>query len=336
LRSHTPLAHSWGALAYTQWRDLALLQTASVVGQHGLTFLCVWFAASLALWMRRGDRVLWSAPVLLFLALHGWGAWTMREVPVATNGTQRRLRVLVVQTNVPSLRKNQPGFEHEPFREAYALTRQSPPGQYDVVVWPETTVDLAGSATGQLGALLKLSRELRATLLIGARTFDPQSGGYFNEAVLVRPDGTLAHSAKSRLVPFGERAPFGEYLPLLRRFAPRPEVSPAQKVAALQLDTSTRIGAIICFESCFPQPAAVLRAQGAQALFILTNDEWFRGTNAPWEHAAMATLRAVENRLPVVQAANGGYSFAVDPHGQFVVKSAFSAAQAVAVDIALK
>jgi apolipoprotein N-acyltransferase len=341
LRSQTPLAHSWGALAYTQWRDLPLWQIASVIGQHGLTFLCAWFGASLALWARRGDRALWCAPLVVFAVVHGWGAWRLQASPVDEQRAARKLRVLLVQTNVPSLRKNEAGGENEPFREAYLLTREATAPQrldrqpYDIIVWPETTVDLAGPSTTQLRAVLDLSRDLQSSLLIGARTFDPRREAYFNDALLARPDGMLANSAKARLVPFGERAPFGEYLPFLRRFAPRPEVAPGLTLKPLELNASTRIGSIICFESCFSTPARRLRGQGAQAIFVLTNDEWFRGTNAPWEHAVMAALRAVENNVPVAQAANGGYSFAVDRHGRFMVKSSINTAQTVSVDLPL-
>jgi apolipoprotein N-acyltransferase len=79
----------------------------------------------------------------------------------------------------------------------------------------------------------------------------------------------------------------------------------------------------------------VFSAGGAQVIFILTNDEWFRGTNAPWEHAVMGALRAVENNVAVAQAANGGYSFAVDRYGRFMVKTSINTAQTIAVDLAL-
>jgi apolipoprotein N-acyltransferase len=125
LRSQTPLAHSWGALAYTQWRDLPLWQIASIVGQHGLTFLCAWFAASLALWARRGDRVLWCAPLVVLILLHAWGLWRLNASAAGEGSVTRKLRVLLVQTNVPSLRKNEQGGENEPFREAYRLTREA-------------------------------------------------------------------------------------------------------------------------------------------------------------------------------------------------------------------
>jgi apolipoprotein N-acyltransferase len=308
--------------------------------------------------------VLWFAPLMVFALLHNWGAWRLQKSTDVGQNASGSLRVLLVQTNVPSLRKNEEGGETEPFREAYILTREATDTgttagamtpragiearsatrrTYDVIVWPETTVDLAGSggvngrraSDGQLRALKELSRDLQASLLIGARTFDARRDAFFNDALLLRPDGTVSNSTKARLVPFGERTPFGEYLPFLRRFAPRPEVAPGLTIEPLALNASTRIGSIICFESCFSQPARRLRQAGAQAIFILTNDEWFRGTNAPWEHAVMAALRAVENNVAVAQAANGGYSFAVDRYGRFMVKSSINKAQTVAVDLPL-
>jgi apolipoprotein N-acyltransferase len=400
LRYETVLAHGWGALAYTQWRDTALLQSASVVGQHGLTALCVWFAASLALWARRRDAILWRAPLLVFVALHAWGAWRLSR-PVRSSG---ELRVLLIQTAVSSLSKSDMASGESPFEQARRLTRENARrGQFDLIVWPETTASVydgassnsvadtgAGSLAGgfggqawvrsarlaprqmpghdpaeysysgdagwQMRAIEALSRELRTPVLSGMHTMRGVDQ-LRNDAVLVEPDGRKYGSGKQRLVPFGERAPWSEVLPFLRRLAPQPAVSPATSVNPLPLaaprssipgatpDTATsgaetvkaKLGTIICFESCFRYPARALCRSGAQALFVLTNDEWFSGTNAPWEHAAMLTVRAVENEVAVAQAANGGYSFAVDPRGRFVidVSHSFGAPRAVKVVLPL-
>ncbi|HVF10197.1 MAG TPA: apolipoprotein N-acyltransferase, partial [Abditibacteriaceae bacterium] len=245
LRSETALAHIWGALAYTQWRDTALLQTAALVGQHGLTALCVWFAASLALWLRcdaaTAPAYLWRAPLLVFALLHVWGAWRLRQPLQA----QDELRVLLVQTAVPSLRKNnlQPG--PSPAQQASALTMQyfAQPERapIDVIVWPETTVEIgpfpSSRATPRTAAgheLVLLSNRLSTPLLTGARHWT-KDGRLFNDAVLITPDGGISASSKLRTVPFGERAPYGEYWPFLRRFAPNPEVVPASQVKPLNL-----------------------------------------------------------------------------------------------------
>lgn len=467
-RSETALAHAWGALAYTQWRDLALWQSAAVVGQHGLTFLCVWFAASLALWMRSGHAILWRLPVAVFVICHIWGARRLVQTPFLAQDAAVRdaasgaidsrtalayeylgsaraasslenaragvanaahnakgLRVLLVQTDVPSLRKS---VADEPFRQAYALTRGAARrGEFDLIAWPETTAtvslpmrpsnttsiasemfgararseslaarethfgDSQGGATpsdvmqsdaaqsdaareeamgsanaGQMRALAALSRDLQTPILFGARDIRGD-GENFNRAVILAPDGRFWSSAKERLVPFGERAPFARLFPFLHRLAPQPEVSdkgsarllPLQFQPPLSKDgprmstyardvasakniqkaqakgVEVPVGAIICFESCFRFPARRLGLAGAQVLFVLTNDEWFGGTDAPWQHSVMAALRAVENDVPVAQAGNGGFSFAVDRRGRFMVKSSLNQARALKVFLPL-
>ena len=95
----------------------------------------------------------------------------------------------------------------------------------------------------------------------------------------------------------------------------------------------TPIGTIICFESYFPDPARTLVKKGAKMLFIITNDEWFKGTNAPWEHATMAILRAAENRVPVAQVANGGYTLLIDSRGRILHQSFGGGATAVSIPL---
>jgi apolipoprotein N-acyltransferase len=341
LRTSGQLAHAWGALGYTQWRDIALLQNASWAGQHGLTFFCVWFAASIALWARVGQPVLWRAPLIVLLALHGVGALLL-NAPQESHTSA--LRVLVVQTAVPSLRKNQRGRENDPLREALRLSYQNARrGEFDLIVWPETTVDAVGAeGERQVALVQRLAQEMNAHVLFGTR--EGATPYFYNVAALIEPAsrGEFSYHPKRRLVPFGERAPYGDIFPFLKRFAPQPEVRSGDdmkyfnlRLNSPRLNARFQLGTVICFESCFPSPADRARITGAQAFFILTNDEWFAGSNAPWEHAAMASMRAVENGVWTVQSANGGYSFVVDRHGRFVVKSAFNKAQTLAVDVPL-
>ena len=203
---------------------------------------------------------------------------------------------------------------------------------------------------GAMRAIDRLCAETHASILFGANSWlGPRQVS--NAAMLVTPQGGEFSNAKQRLVPFGERASYSQYLPFLSRLAPDPPVTPARAVHLLPLPLRSapgqvlrtlNIGSIICFESCFRYPAHTLGRAGAQALFVLTNDEWFAGTNSPWEHVAMATVRAVENGVPVVQAANAGYSFAVDRYGRFVANmstnsnlSNYGVAQPVAVNVPL-
>jgi apolipoprotein N-acyltransferase len=47
----------------------------------------------------------------------------------------------------------------------------------------------------------------------------------------------------------------------------------------------------------------------------ITNDAWFGDSGGPLQHLAMVPLRAVENRVAIVRAANTGVSAVVRPSG---------------------
>ena len=351
VRSAGELAHSWGAPAFSQWSDAAFLQSAFLLGQHGLSALCVWFAACLALWLRweysARAPILWRVPVALFLILHCWGAWRIWQYDQKSHDN---LRVLLVATNVSSLDKNRDGESH--FEAAWKATQnyfhnprepESHRPTPDLIAWPETTVALGQVAGGQeqQSALENLTRDLQTPIVVGAQTFG--RGGVLsqaslsNAAVLFSPDGNKQSSGKMRVVPFGERAPLQKWLPFLAMFAPRPPVMAATQTAPLTLTARTgqqfRIGTLICFESCFEFPAQNLAAQGAGVLLVLTNDEWLTGTNAPWEHAAMSAVRAAQSGVPTVQCANGGYSLGTDARGRFLNSPSFAPSQALLLDV---
>ena len=331
-RLETPLAHGWGALAFSQAHDAALLPHARWLGQHGLSALCVWSAASVALWIsqvRTTRSCLWLAPLAVWLALHLSG-------PLLRRPQTDAMQVLLVQTNVSSLSKNFAMQGETGIEQALRLSRENAQ-PVDLIVWPETTFDAGRLAQTEYGRIrpslslqaeqvARLARETGASVLTGANARN-EKGELLNAAVLFAPTGEISWTAKSRLVPFGERAPFGEIFPILRRFSPDPEAVPPLETSPLRMrrrdGREISIGVIVCFESCFRYPARAIVQKGARALFVLTNDEWFGGTTAPREHAAMLAIRAGENGVAVAQSANGGHSAAVDGNGVFLDKGRF-------------
>lgn len=80
-------------------------------------------------------------------------------------------------------------------------------------------------------------------------------------------------------------------------------------------------GAMICYDSAYGETARALVREGADWLMVLSNDDWldperpFRTTWAYWQHATLGRLRAIENRMSLIQVAATGYSFSVSPAG---------------------
>ncbi len=77
-----------------------------------------------------------------------------------------------------------------------------------------------------------------------------------------------------------------------------------------------KLGVSICYEIIFPDLVRQPVKNGAEYLVNITNDAWFGKSAASYQHISMAALRAVENRTPIVRAANTGISGFIDATGQ--------------------
>ena len=81
-------------------------------------------------------------------------------------------------------------------------------------------------------------------------------------------------------------------------------------------DTHRKIAPIICYESVFGKYVTEYVKKGANALFIITNDGWWKNTNGYKQHLSFASIRAIETRRPVARAANTGVSCIIDIRGK--------------------
>jgi apolipoprotein N-acyltransferase len=166
------------------------------------------------------------------------------------------------------------------------------------------------------------------TLITGAaRMDDPLPGEtvgrFFNAVQAIDDRGTIVASYdKVHLVPFGEYVP-GFLEALLRAVGLRQFVHIPGGFSAgvghplLIAPGLPPAAASICYEAIFPGEVV---PSGTRPSLILnvTNDGWFGQTAGPYQHFAQARLRAVEEGLPLVRAANTGISAVVDPYGRIV------------------
>ncbi len=88
----------------------------------------------------------------------------------------------------------------------------------------------------------------------------------------------------------------------------------------------------ICYEAIFPELVRQAFADGAEFLVNITNDAWF-GRTSPYQHLAMAAVRAVENQAYIVRAANTGISAVIAPDGRIVRASGLFTREVVAASV---
>ncbi len=331
LRGHLFTGFPWNSPGMALGQNLWLMQSASVVGLYGLTFLSLCIGAAPAVLLTgRTARARWTAPALaatLLLGLIGFGVW---RVPAEASASVPDVRLRIMQPNLPQDAKFNPRNRDAIMRHYLALSAR--PGENGTtpthIIWPESAFPFLlhrdPASLARIGALL----EPGSVLITGAARMDePLPGeavGKFYNAIQVIDDrGTILGSYdKVHLVPFGEYVPRVLDAVIravgLRQFVHIPGgFEPAERRMTLAIPGLPPVAATICYEAIFPDE---ILGDGPRPNLILnvTNDAWFGRTPGPYQHFAQARLRAVEEGLPLVRSANTGVSAVIDPFGRIV------------------
>jgi apolipoprotein N-acyltransferase len=325
LRGWFFIGFPWADLGYSQYRAHDLVQIVEVTGIYGVSALLVLFNLVVAALVRApaaGVRRLAPALVtltVLVVALPLWGKW--RVASLAARPSAGTFRVAIAQGNVEQDHKWDPAYQDDTLGRYVKLTSEAAAQRPDLVVWPETATPFFFQEPGpRREEVLELAEQTKSYLLFGSPAFRPGAAGGFDElnrAYLVSPDGFEVGSYdKMQLVPFGEYVPYERVLFFVGRVVEAiGRIVPGVATTVFRLPAA-RVGVLICYEDVFPALTRRFIAGGADVLVNVTNDAWYGPTSAPRQHLAQATLRAVENRVPLVRAANTGISAIVDPDGR--------------------
>ena len=317
----------WVPLGNSQVEMLPVAQLASVLGVYGLSALVAFVNASIvyALLTAGRDRVVAiAAAASVLVGIAGWGTWRIADGSLTREGTP--LRVGLIQGNIAQEDKWNPAEARRIFTTHIAMTRDAVKRGAQFVMWPESSTpfmfeeDDAGET-----AVRDLTREVGVPILFGSDQVD--RGGnlvrLFNAAFLVTPSGdTAGVYRKIHLVPFGEYIPLKEWLyfvsPLVERFT---DFAPGTSTVLLPVG-SHLISTAICYEVVYPSLIRQGIVGGSELLTTITNDGWYGRSSAPYQHFAMASMRAIEGGRYLARAANTGISGVVDPYGRVVRRSA--------------
>lgn len=322
LRAYLLSGFPWELLGYSQYRTLPLIQIADLTGVYGVSFLIILvncFLFQLWRWVRGKDGA--SYPVLatcttipLLLLVIWYGFLTLNsDLP------GKPVKVALAQGNIPQDVKWDPAFQEETVAIYEGLSREAVGSGAALVVWPESSLPFFFQREPKYSArIASLARELGSALVVSSPVLVNEGGRekFLNSAFLIAPDGkTLGRSDKLHLVPFGEYVPLASLLPFVKKMVEGiGDFSPGDSITPLAAPFG-KLGVLICFEGIFPEISRAYAASGAQLLVNITNDAWFGNSSAPYQHLSMTVFRAVENRMPLVRAANTGISAVIDSRG---------------------
>ena len=311
-RAYVLTGFPWAGLAQV-WVGVGPDQLLASVGPHGLGLITL--VAGLAL-----ARVI-AGPVELPLRLAGVaglatllgaGFWLGASAPQTQ---MRDLTVRIVQPNATQTQKWDPDWTPVFMERKLSYTAAGPAP--DLIVWPETSiltlVEFAGPIFDDIGKVAN-----GVPVVAGIQRVEDSR--YFNSAILLENGTPTQLYDKHHLVPFGEYIPFGDVAARfgLHGFAaqagqgfssgPGPEL--------IDLGPLGTALPLICYEAVFPQHAR--NGTRPDMLIQITNDAWFGERSGPYQHLAQARMRAIEQGLPMIRAANTGISAIIDPYGRMV------------------
>ena len=301
---------------------------ARIVGTTGLSFLILLETALLAFALSRLPREdgvarkgLWLFLPVGLLSL--WLLWGSAQ----ERGTDRSpsLPVALIQGNIPPDRKWSRATLRETLSRYLALSRRGTGEGARLLVWPETALPVVynGPRTRLaplLARTLSHSGSADALLLTGAigERPDPDSPvglSFTNSAVLYSSGGqVVADYNKRHLVPFGEFLPLPALFGWLRPMTGiTGDMAAGHRSVLFPLQGSAGGAApLICYEALYPSLSRENLGQGT-LLAVISDDAWFGNTSAPWQLFRESGMRAAENGVYLVRAANTGLSGIVAP-----------------------
>ena len=336
IRTYFPIGFPWNLLGYAAYRSLELIQFAEFTGVYGVSALIVFFNAVVyVVIFRRGiyrlQTISLSALTAMMVLLVGFGAWRINNLKNAPESGS--FKVAMVQGDIPQSLKWDPKFLPHSYGVYQDESANAAKRGADLIVWPEAAAaflfqpdnqypaELASDAAYR-NALLTLAKTIGTPLLFGAPALAQQDGrlGFYNRAYLVSANGqgeVDAHYDKIELVPFGEyvpaRALLGYFVnKVVQGFG---DMVPGTEQTLFDVK-GAKLGILICYESIFPNLTRREVDKGADVLVNITNDAWYGESSAPYQVLAMAAMRSVETKVPMVRVANTGISALIEPSGR--------------------
>jgi apolipoprotein N-acyltransferase len=252
--------------------------------------------------------------------------------------------VLIVQPNIDPYQKFN-GSYNEQLVSMVRLGFPQVNEKTDYLVFPETAIteniweNQVNSCSSVLFLKDLVSKFPQLNIITGASTFKAYLGGEkisstarksksepffydaFNTALQINKNAEVCIYHKSKLVPGVERMPF----PAL--FKPFEDLAidlggtsgslgtQEERTPFISSDNKSKIAPVICYESIYGEYVTDYIKNGAQCIFIITNDGWWGDTPGYKQHLAYGTLRAIETRKDIIRSANTGISCYIDQRG---------------------
>lgn len=349
-KGHMLSGFPWVSLAYSQYRNLPMIQIADFGSIYAVAFVIVLINAAIYLFilksrseglcLRSISPLIVGLAVLLFTFSYGQFRLSQISLPSET------VSVSVIQGNTEQSQKWDRPFRELTVEKYLSLSKTTLQNNQlprpNLIIWPESALPfIFGSEADQEKRLIDFVKKEKLGLIVGAPSITRATNmppseqiSLFNSAFLLTPDeGIASRYDKMHLVPFGEYVPFSKLFFFAKKIVSGiSDFSPGD-TALVMSSGKNRIGVAICYEIIFPDLVRQFVKNGADIMTTITNDAWFGNSSAPHQHFSMMVFRAIENRVPFARAANTGISGFIDAQGRITTQSELGIEAALTEDL---
>lgn len=318
LRNIGPLAGPWMNLSLTQSEYIRIIQLASIE-THIISFVIILFNIMLYRYFIEKKTIFLKYFIFILCSILFFGNY---HINYQNNRlVESSVNISIGQPSIFPDEKWDPNLRLKNLTVMDSLLTKSLEDEADIIVWPEVAVTsfLANNVYDRIRYQDKLSDTYLITGIPERKYIDGINQN-FNSSIILKPDGSFDTYQKIFLVPFAEYVPFFKnWITKMNQFDDIGSFYPGYEHKTFDIK-DFKASILICYDSSSPQIVKTMVNNGAEMLFIITNDSYV-GQFMPYQHFQLARLRAVEQRVPVIQSANTGISGIILPSGEIIYRS---------------
>lgn len=326
LRGFVIFFFPWNFLGYTFSAFISIIQITSIIGILGLSFFTILWASAFHILMLTGDKddfikyfkFLLTTNIILLL-FFGFGKVSLYNKK--TEFTDVKIRI--VQGNSPL--KTDGNKKYDSNLENYLkLTTSKNLDGITYIIWPEGSINSyvynRSDVKDRLTSFL-IEDQILVTGSIRLEKINDKIK-VFNSMIIINGTGGISYYDKNYLVPFGEFNPLKRLLPIPAIVNQFQDFSKGSGIETIKPSPAAPpFTPLICYEIAFTGGVSSNNILTSEWILNITNDAWYGISSGPFQHLDIAKVRAVEEGMPVVRAANSGISAVFDSKGRMIAKT---------------
>lgn len=326
LRGYVVFWFPWNFLGYAFSISTSIMQVTSVMGILGFSFFVILWAGSFHILMLTGDKddfvkyfkfLICTNLILILFYLFG------KVVLLNKKTTFTDARIRIVQGNSPVGTSSHKEFDKN--LETYLkLTISRNLEGIDYIIWPEGSVSSFVYNQKKIKERIASFLTQDQILITGSVRLENinEKLEIFNSMIILNSKASVSYYDKNYLVPFGEFNPIKSLIPVPAIVNQFQDFSRGTGMETIKPSPSAPpFAPLICYEIAFSGKITNSDLQKPEWILNITNDAWYGFSSGPFQHLEIAKVRAIEEGMPVVRAANSGISAVFDSRGRMLYKT---------------